>query len=638
MRSRFINSFALAAIVLAHTFPASGHDDNPLNLPEPFDPKSPGMVMLHGGGELSDELRDSFIELAGGKTAKIVLIPSGTYVRWDGESKEEFKQRLHKLFKEWADLKSQKKIADFELLFTDNPDDADDDDKFLKPLKSATGVWIPAAFQGKLSWRFTRKYADAADTGDTLFQKRLREVVARGGVVGGLGGGMAALPEVMIMGKESGDDDEVPRAATYPGLHLFNGAIVDQNFNYGGRLERFTGLLKNTKKLNRESTWPASGRNMIGIAVEQETAVIVQGSRLKRIGNGDAHLFVKANGDRTVQWQILSPENSEVELRPIAIGQRKIAVNGERKNTNPFGIPEPIKGSRPGTVVLHGGRDNSDLMQIYPSLAGVPAPRLVHCPAASPSFQDDLDEGKSQLRKVKRYFHEWVSMEADGSLASLDFLTTSKSTKAKDEDFIKPLKSAHAVWFAGGDQRELARLFIDQKKPTRFQEEVIQVVARGGVVGGSSAGMAVMAKVMTVPGESIYESNVTSGLGVLKNVIVEQHYLGSGRGGRLERFTGVLLGKDPETTFYVNQIIKSDKTDFNQMIGIAVEEQTSLLLKGERLSVFGVGHAHIFLKTTNPLAITWHELEPGDSAFVSIGPDGPVLELDGWQAIPSKKQ
>ena len=96
---------------------------------------------------------------------------------------------------------------------------------------------------------------------------------------------MAALPELMIMNKIPAGQHDVTEAAIYPGLGLFNGAIVDQNFDaFGGRLERFTGLLKNTAELNEVITWPAAARNMIGLAVGRNTAIIIQGNTIQLIG------------------------------------------------------------------------------------------------------------------------------------------------------------------------------------------------------------------------------------------------------------------------------------------------------------------------------------------------------------------
>ncbi len=98
----------------------------------------------------------------------------------------------------------------------------------------------------------------------------------------GLGGGMAALPEIMIMG-DSGQEDGPAEAVVRYGVTLFNGAIVDEMFDArGGRLERFTGLLKDTAALNRRLSWPAAGRNIIGLAVEPHTALLLQGNTARR--------------------------------------------------------------------------------------------------------------------------------------------------------------------------------------------------------------------------------------------------------------------------------------------------------------------------------------------------------------------
>jgi hypothetical protein len=67
------------------------------------------------------------------------------------------------------------------------------------------------------------------------------------------------------------------------------------------------------------------------------------------------------------------------------------------------------------------------------------------------------------------------------------------------------------------------------------------------------------------------------------------------------------------------------------MIGLAIEERTALLLEGNRLRVFGKAKAHVFLKSADQKSVTWHELQPGDTAIVTPTAEGPVLALDEWQ-------
>jgi cyanophycinase len=627
-----------------------GDDKNPLNLPRPAERGKIGAVILHGGGPLSDEIFERFIELAGGREARIVLIPSGTYVRgWDEPSGREFNEttqaflaRLSRRFGSWVELKRSGRIADFRFLFTDNQTDSDDP-AFVAALGQATGVWIPAKYQGKLDWRFAPQYPKRT----SLFQEALRRVVARGGVVGGLGGGMSALPEVMIMGDTSASGGPA-EAYLRPGLALFNGAIVDQNFDArGGRLERFTGLLKDTDRLNERISWPAAGRSMIGLAVEREGALLLRGSTIAALGEKHGHVFLKRNGDRTVTWRILSPKDGAVDLvaasstassrastvatTPADGATRSARAEVAAFEKNPFGMPWPPAGGTPGTVVLHGGGPNSEIVQVYPRLAGSPRSHYVHCPAASWYWRPRAGVSRASLNvRLNAYYSDWADLVKDGRLASLTFLTTSSADDANDARFVAPLRKAGAVWFSGGNQGVLAYLFADAKAPTLFQKELAEVVRRGGVVGGTSAGAAAMAGIMTVSGESTNgepaQARIDHGLGILSNVIIEQHLNGNRRAGRIERFTGLLRDNERLRTH-----LGKDTPAPERMIGLAIEEGTALLLTENRLKVVGRKHAHVFLKSADQKTITWHELSPGDAAYITQTAAGPVLELDGWR-------
>lgn len=637
MNRRCIKTVIVLSSTILFSSLCRSDDKNPLNLPMPLDPARPGAVMLHGGqwGELGEPIFQKFVELAGGKNAKIVLIPSGYFVqgirgvggREFKESRAQFEARIANAFGGWIDEEHDGTIARFRFLYTDNRTDADDPE-FVKRLDDVSGVWIPGAYQGKLAWRFTHAYPDGDDKSESLFQQALRNVVARGGVVCGVGGGMAALPELMIMG-DTGQANGPAVAELYPGLKLFTGAIVDQNFDaLGGRLERFTGLLKDTATLDKRITWPAVGRNMIGLAVEQETALVVRGAVVEAVGDRKAHLFLKGNGDRTIRWRMLSQADGPVSLvasssqSPTAAARVDSRARVDPSRKNPFGLPEPFPGARPGMVVLHGGGENLDLIDVFPSFAGVPHPKLVHCPAASESFRPAPGRtAESVLPEIRDYFFEWIDMQRSGRLADVRFITTSDPADADRAEFCRSVSEADAVWFSGGDQNELAKLFVGRDGETLFQRELKRVVGRGGVVGGSSAGTAVMANIMITAGEPVNglpaKAEFGRGFGVLRNCIVEQHFQGDGRGGRIERFTRLLLDRDGE----LQASLGTDGPRVADMIGLAIEERTALLLQENRLRVFGAQNAHVFLKSSDGKTVTWHALKPGDAAFVYYGPD-----------------
>ena len=210
-------------------FPSARADENPFGLPAPLDPSRVGSVMLHGGGDgVDDQIRQEFVRLAGGRDARVVLIPSDMCQRGKdfdgnpvpgGETIEDYKVRIAiaSHYGGWAEFGTRGQVADFHFLFHD-PDDDPRDEKFYDLLENATGVWLPAYDQAWLPSRYAAKYPGQT----SRFQLALRNLVARGGVVGGNGGGMASLPETMIAG------DNARRRRLGPGEALLRAGTVQR--------------------------------------------------------------------------------------------------------------------------------------------------------------------------------------------------------------------------------------------------------------------------------------------------------------------------------------------------------------------------------------------------------------------------
>src|SRR5262249_50241170 len=134
-----------------------------------------GSLVLVGGGNLPDVIRQRFLDLAGGKNARIVLIPSAS-------AQPEAPARSFGFWKT-ADVKS------VPVLHTTCPCDADDP-QFYGMLKEATGVWIAGGDQSRLSDIY----------GHTAVERELVKVVERGGVVGGTSAGASIASDVMVAG------------------------------------------------------------------------------------------------------------------------------------------------------------------------------------------------------------------------------------------------------------------------------------------------------------------------------------------------------------------------------------------------------------------------------------------------------
>ena len=619
---------------------AAPADENPFGLPAPYDQSRLGSVMLHGGGQaLQSEVRQEFVRLAGGREARILLMPSEMCQLGKdedgesldkGESAADYERRLAQpvSYGRWVTLREDRQVADFQFLYRDRQNDPQDA-HFFSLLEKATGLWMPAIDQETLP----KLFASERSTKGDRFQRALREIVARGGVVGGLGGGMASLPETIIAGDASKDEDADGwvRAELDFGLSLLSGVIADQTFSSRkGRLERLTDLLRNGPRLDRLQRRPGIERRTIGLGVEAHTVLILSGNTVRAFGEGRGHIFLKSNGDRTITWRTLEAgEEPLVVQTRSARPQRgeRIEANSTIKMLNPFGMPDASDPSRPGTVVLHGGGDTDEIVDAFPKLAGTAKPRMVHCPAARQSCRPSEDISPQKLAEhLEKTFFEWRQLQTEGRLKSLTFATTSEPADANREEFIRPLKQAEGLWFCGGNQRPLANLFVDHLRPTLFQQEALNIVRRGGVVGGSSAGLAIMADVMIEGDDSEdggpAEASLSRGLGVMKHVLAEQHF--DARSGRIERLTGLLRDHKRLANF-------APTCEPKKMIGLAVEEDTALIAQANRLRVSGKKLAHIFLQATDPRVVTWHALQPGDAAILRHGDNGYVLELEDWE-------
>lgn len=190
-----------------------------------------GLLFLVGGGALPDRLRREFIELAGGANARLVVIPGDA----DGRDNAANEIQL------WKSLG----VIHVSILHAESRTQADDPE-FSKLLNTATGVWLGG---GQQSW-FTAWYRD------TLVEERLKEVLGRGGVIGGTSAGASAVTRVMVAG---GRRDPVESR----GLSLLDGVIVDQHFLRRNRTGRMLKLL-------------ARHPDQIGLGIDERTAVIVE--------------------------------------------------------------------------------------------------------------------------------------------------------------------------------------------------------------------------------------------------------------------------------------------------------------------------------------------------------------------------
>lgn len=127
-------------------------------------------------------------------------------------------------------------------------------------------------------------------------------------------------------------------------------------------------------------------------------------------------------------------------------------------------------GPAKGWLVIHGGGTvTKAVRERFITLAGGPEANLVVIPTALPDEEIDTD-------KIWRRYSQWST--------HVTVLHTRDRRRANSSEFVEPLKHASAVWIEGGRQWRL----VDAYLGTAVEREIKELLSRGGVVGGGSAG------------------------------------------------------------------------------------------------------------------------------------------------------
>jgi cyanophycinase len=134
------------------------------------------------------------------------------------------------------------------------------------------------------------------------------------------------------------------------------------------------------------------------------------------------------------------------------------------------------------------------------------------------------------------------------------------------------LDDAGGVFFSGGDQLRITSQIGD----TGLEAKVRALFNRGGVIAGTSAGASVMSETMLVRGTSrethrIGDLSMAPGLGLIKDVIVDQHFAERGRFGRL-----------------IGAVAHNPR-----VLGMGIDENTAAVVEGDDLQVIGAGAIYI---------------------------------------------
>src|SRR5688572_10442233 len=166
-----------------------------------------------------------------------------------------------------------------------------------------------------------------------------------------------------------------------------------------------------------------------------------------------------------------------------------------------------------GTLVIVGGAmQDAAIVTRFIDLAGGPDAPIVIIPTAGEA-DDEYGQYWSGLKQWR-----------ENGARNITVLHTRDRKTADSEAFVKPIREARGVFFGGGRQWRLAASYLD----TATHKELIALLNRGGVIGGSSAGASILASFLVGGDTKSNEKMIgdhTVGLGFLKNAAIDQHLL-----------------------------------------------------------------------------------------------------------------
>ncbi len=211
-----------------------------------------GRLLIIGGAEdrcCGAGLLERFVELSGGEEARIVLVTTATGMP------EQVHADYERVFRKLGADRTR------ELRLRGRADA--DSDGAARMLTDATGVFVCGGDQSRLRTLVGSKTNDI-----------LRARLAAGLVVAGTSAGATAMGAAMILG---GEGPEVSAAAvrTGPGLGLAPKVLIDMHFGERGRLPRLLSAV-------------ASNPDQLGVGIDENTAILVEGESFEVLGSGVA--------------------------------------------------------------------------------------------------------------------------------------------------------------------------------------------------------------------------------------------------------------------------------------------------------------------------------------------------------------
>lgn len=243
--------------------------------------------------------------------------------------------------------------------------------------------------------------------------------------------------------------------------------------------------------------------------------------------------------------------------------------------------PSTKVGPAHGTViVVGGGAMGPEIYNAFITAAGGPNALIIDVPTAG---------GDSVYTQNAPGTRGWKAAGAK----NIYVLHTTDRKLADSDSFVALLKKAGGVWFEGGRQFHL----VDSYAGTKTEQAFNDVLARGGVIGGSSAGASILGDFLVrgAPSNNNFimdDPSHEKGFAYLRGVGIDQHVVAR---ERLADLADSIVPKYPN------------------LLAISEDEGTAWVVRGDTATIVGRNKAFVYnSKEKNDPGKPFLTLYPGD--------------------------
>ena len=384
---------------------------------------------------------------------------------------------------------------------------------FDQSLEKATGVWLVGPFDAP--WRSVAKRFP--------IEKACLAVLKHAGAIGASGSG------VELASRERLDDPK----SDVPTLALLPNSVIDA---------RNRALLKDAIKRYR---------NLAGYDIEPGAAMLVKRRTISSVG--DRKITIYLGSENTPARAIIVQGKQQADLTAL----RRALL--DRAQAFPPAKPAPPVVEKGTLVIVGGGGSPEGMHKKFVDYAGGPEKaKIVIFPTANP---EPLKKREAAAEVFRKAGAKKVTILYGRTLAEVE-----------SKEFLETLKEATGLWFDGGRQWR----FVDCYEDTQALPLMFDVLKRGGVIGGTSAGATIQGDYLCRGGVfhnfDIRYEGYERGLGFLKGVAIDQHFTQRKRHADMTSLMKV----------------------YPQYLGIGIDEATAIVVQGSVAEVIGKGKVHFY--------------------------------------------